>query len=130
MNVIDRKQTAQLWQEIISFYETYPDDNWNLEPQIKIVKRIVDSEYGLELYPHTSHGALCISITKDEKQSLEVPMVCVNYLSNQQVFEVKYWSRPFKTHDVFSKKCNQSEVWGLLESLFIRLQLESSTIAE
>ncbi len=130
MNVEESKQTDHIWKVIVSFYETYRDDNWDLEPQIKIVKRIAESEYASELYPHTSHEALCVSYAKDEESSSEVPMVCLNYLSNQQTFQVEYWSRPFKTHDLFRKKCNPSEVWELLESLFIRLKLESTTKAK
>lgn len=126
MNVANEKQIDQRWQQIISFYETFDDNRYDLEPQIEIVKQIAKSEYAAELYPFTSHGILCLSTAKDEKSGLNVPMLCVGYSSDQQTFLVEYWSRPLASHDLSSRKCNAADIWRLLESLLIQLKLESS----
>ena len=41
-------------------------------------------------------------------------------------YQVEYWDRPGNTRDLQKWRCQQEQVWPLLEGLFLRMRMESA----
>lgn len=113
-----------LWREKTEFYNDLQSEGQNIGPLLDLVKTITASEYAETFYPSISMDTLCISMEGDYKERLKSPMISVAYLG-EQIFKVKYWTKPLQTHNLQVWDCHISEVWSLLESLFLRLKVET-----
>jgi hypothetical protein len=120
------KLNADMWEEVIDFYKTLVAKGHDFASQIELVNKIAESKYANEFYPHTSLYYLCISSAKDFEDKLTVPMVSITYLGNQ-TFKIEYWNRYMESNRLLKQHCHSSQVWSLLESLFLRLSVESNS---
>ena len=98
-----------------------------MRAQLDLAKKIAESEYAEEFYVCTSVGVLCISGGSDFLSSLNYPSISIQYLGNQ-TFKVTYSGKPLDSNSLEKHKCHSSQVFSLLESLFLRLKLESEEI--
>ena len=93
-----------------------------MKPQLNLVKRLAKSKYALEFYPGTSMATLTISNFEEHTKQMETPSVSVSFLGKQS-FEVTYLDNPSQNHKIVKYRCHQSQVFSLLESLFIRMKI-------
>ncbi len=111
------------WHDAIRIYEDEMAElGWDLSPYINLLKRIAKSGYADDLYPRASRWYLSFSMTNDFEAGLNLPMVSIVY---RQYCQIEYWTRPGWAHDLQKWRCHESQVWPLLESLFLRLRVES-----
>jgi len=116
--------TQEMWDETISFYENLVTERCELAPLLSLVKKIARTDYSKVFYPSTSHDDLCISSGATYLERQDVPMITIQY-TGEQFFKIQFWSKPTRTHDAVTYKCNSSESWSLLEALFTRLKVET-----
>jgi hypothetical protein len=125
MTLENSQSAVDAWKRTISFYEDSIEHGFDFAPLLSLVKQMAESPYSRVFYPFTSHFALCISATDDYQIGLKRPMLTVEYLIEENVFRVQYLNRPHQTHDLERVRCHASQVWPLLQGMFLRLDLES-----
>ena len=97
---------------------------------IELLRHLASSTYADALFPHASHwGILSFSLTDDFDRAMETPMVSVERKYNgfgRAEYQIEYWDRPGNTRDLLKWRCQEAQVWSLLESLFLRMKMESA----
>ena len=112
------------WKHAIDYYEELFDEGADILPQLELTRRASESKYGKVFIPISYAHALNISPTADYSESLERPSICVRYKGNNK-FEVSYLEDSHKLHRITKTVCDASQVWSLVESLFLRLEIDS-----
>ncbi|HEY8559609.1 MAG TPA: hypothetical protein VIL74_04335 [Pyrinomonadaceae bacterium] len=111
------------WEYLIEFYEDWIKDGYDLTPMLNLVKWLSTSKFKDEIYPNQSHTALNISAVKGYHEQLKFPSISINY--SGQMFHVAYSPNSNQTHNLEKLKCHQTQIFSLLESLFVRLEAET-----
>ena len=124
-----RGKDSDRWQDAARFFKgEMAEYGWDFSPYINLVERVAKSDYADDLFPLASRwGGLSFSLTNDFEASLKMPVVSVACKLNgfgRAEYQVEYWSRPGSTHDLLKWRCHKSQVWPLLESLFLRMKME------
>ena len=117
------------WIYTINHYKDTIAEGFDLSLQLELAEKIANSEYASLIYPRLSHDTLCLTMISDYKESLKYPLICVQLIGKDQ-FKVKYFVNPTKTHNVSILNCSYSDVWTYLESLFLRLKLDSEKLEQ
>ena len=112
---------AERWQRIINSYQEWIDAGHNIKPQLDLVEQIAKSKYAEEFYPCTSIATLIISNFENYADQIKNPSISVNFSENQS-FKISFSENPSQTHKTEKFKCHQSQVFSLLESLFLRMK--------
>ena len=112
------------WKHAIDYYEELFDEGADILPQLELTRRASQSKYGKVFFPISYAHALNISPTVDYSESLERPSISIRYKGNNK-FEVSYLNDKLKSGKTTKTVCDVSQVWSLLESLFLRLEIES-----
>lgn len=117
-------EIADWWSHVIVYYEELLQEGSNILPQLELAKQIAASEYAETIYPVSYVHALNLSKTADYQDSLKKPSISIIYKRNNE-FEISYLPNLMQTHNITNYTCHPSEVWSLLESLFLRLEFDS-----
>lgn len=115
MPVIER------WQRVLDSYSQWIEAGHDMKPQFDLAKQIAVSKYAEEFYPSTSMATLNISNFENYADQIKNPSININYSGNQ-FFKITYSENPSQTHKSEKLKCHQSQVFSLLESLFLRIK--------
>ena len=113
-----------LWSYVFEHYEKLIKENFDYLLQLNLAKRLADSQYADFLHPSTSHFGLVISPKENHSESLNFPSIAVQQLDEQR-FEVTYSPKQIQTHNISKRILHHSEVWSYLESLILKLKLNS-----
>ena len=118
------------WRDAIRIFEAAAAEyGWDYSFFIGLLLHVAASAYANELFPHPSHwGSLSFSLTDDFDKAMKTPMVSVATKYNsfgRAEYQVEYWDRPGNTRDLLKWRCQEAQVWPLLESLFLRMEMES-----
>lgn len=113
------------WQRVTKFYEQVDGEGKN-KVEANLARKLAESEYASAFYPYTSHRALCISPSTDFFEMHKFPMISILHLGNKR-FRVEYWEQQWKERDRQSHEVEDAQLWNLLESLLLRMQIESSS---
>lgn len=116
---------SDMWKQTISFYEDLLEKNWDVKPQIELIKEIAETDYSKSFYPTTSHDILCLSTQDSYIKSQDFPMISIQYIGNQ-LFKIKFWEKPTRTHNVVTYDVPITGALSLLKSLFLRLSSGAS----
>ena len=111
---------TERWQWIIRSYEEWIEAGHDMKPQLDLVKQIAVSKYAAEFYPSTSMATLDISKFENHFDQIKNPSISINY-SGDQFFKITYSENPSQTHNLEKFQCHQSQIFSLLESLFLRM---------
>lgn len=119
------------WRDAVRYFENEMVDlGWDFTFFIKILERVAESAYADDLCPHPSRwGSLSFSLL-DDFGGLEMPMVAIVRKRNgfgRIEYQVEYWNKPGYPHDLQKWRCHKSQVLPLLESLFLRMSIESGS---
>jgi hypothetical protein len=117
-------EEKQHWNYALDYYEKLIEEGFDFAPQLKIVKKIVDSDYAESLFPTLSHFALCISRIEDFHKSLDYPSICLEYVGEENFF-VTYSPEKKQTHNLSKNKVYLQNTWSYLESLFLKQKIET-----
>src|SRR5687768_15917563 len=112
----------KIWQYLIEFYEDWIKDGHDLAPMLNLVKWLSQSKYKEEIYPNKSLTTLTISAVEDFQTQIKLPSIGINY--GNQMFNITF-APTNQTHNLEKFKCHQTQAFSLLESLFIRLKIET-----
>lgn len=112
------------WDYVINHYEELIGNGFDLAPQLNIVNKIVDSDYFDSLFPTLSHDAITISRIEGYFESIDYPSIGIQYLG-QEKFKIIYLQNLNQTNNMSKSICHSKDVWSLLESLFLRLKVET-----
>lgn len=121
---MENTKTNAWWTNVIEQYEELLEKDNDILPQLELVRKIAKSKYSETIYPVSYTHALNLSKTVDYKESLKTPSISVKYLKDGN-FRVSYLPNSIQTHNTDKYTCHFSEIWSLLESLFLRLELDS-----
>ncbi len=114
-----------IWKHIVSYYEELFQEGSDILPLLELTKRIASSKYVETIYPISYAHALNLSKTADYQESLKKPSISIRYMKNNK-FDISYLPNSMQTHNITKYVCHSSEVWSLLESLFLKLEIDSN----
>ena len=115
---------SEAWQNAIAHYEALQSEGADILPQLELAKKAAASKFGPKFFPISYAHALNLSVTVDHEESLEKPSISVRYKGNDK-FEISYSPNGHQTHNLTKTVCHRSQSWTLLQSLFLRLDIES-----
>ena len=119
------------WRDATSAFEAETAESGaDFSFLIELLQRAAASTYADDLFPLASHwGVLSFSLTGDFEGRMGSPMVSVATKRDgfgRVEYQVEYWDRPGNTRGLLKWRCQQAQVWPLLESLFLRMKMESA----
>lgn len=109
------------WQIVSDSYEEWIEAGHDMKPQLDLVRQIAYSKYAEEFYPSTSMATLNISNFEHYADQIKNPSISVSY-SRDQIFKITFSENPLHTHKIEKFECHQSQIFSLLESLFLRMK--------
>lgn len=112
-----------IWESVISYYQTLIAEGKDFDPQLRLIRMFLDSEYWTSFHPTLSHNSLSFSYSDDYDEMQHLPLISVKYIG-QRTFEVEYRSR-FVGRRGLKLNCDETSLWSELESLFLRYRLEA-----
>ena len=110
------------WARIIKFYQQVDGAGQN-EIETQLAEKIAASDYSKSLFPYTSHRTLCLSPSIEFDKFHLFPMISIKHLGNK-IFRVEYWQIFWRERERRVYEVDESRLWQLLESLFLRLNIE------
>ena len=128
--MVMKGRDSDRWQDAFRFLKgEMAEYGYDFSPYIDLLERIAVSDYADALSPIPSRwGSLSFFLGKNHEPSMKMPMVSVALKRNgfgRTEYQVEYWKRPGRTEDLQKWRCHESQVWPLLESLFLRMKMES-----
>ena len=79
------------WETMLTWCQLWiEEENQKSQPLLELISQLKELGFWQKYYPSQSHNSLGLSLGKNYKERLELPMVYISYNSSNKSFAIQY----------------------------------------